>query len=154
MICELCVVIAMLIGEYRHTLDTKKRLAIPAKLRKELGERAILTRGLNNCLFLYPMAQWEKLTEKLSQLPVGQGDTRSFMRLLFSGAVEVELDQLGRILIPDYLKAYAELDTNLVIAGIYDRLEVWNEDRWTNYKAEVEKNTDMIAEKLGELGLY
>ncbi len=144
----------MLIGEYRHTLDTKKRLAIPAKLRKELGERAILTRGLNNCLFLYPMAQWEKLTEKLGQLPVGQGDTRSFLRLLFSGAVEVELDQLGRILIPDYLKAYAELQTNVVVVGIYDRLEVWNENRWINYKTEVEKNTDMIAEKLGELRLY
>lgn len=144
----------MLIGEYQHTLDTKKRLAIPAKLRKELGERAILTRGLNNCLFVYPMKQWEKLTEKLSQLPVGQGDTRSFLRLLFSGAVEVELDQLGRVLVPDYLKTYAGLGTRVVIAGVFDRLEVWDEDRWNNYKTEVEKNTDMIAEKLGELGLY
>lgn len=144
----------MLIGEYQHTLDTKKRLAIPAKLRKEIGERMILTRGLNNCLFIYPMRQWEKLTEKLSQLPVGQGDTRSFLRLLFSGAAEVELDQLGRILVPDYLKTYAGLGTKVVVAGVFDRLEVWDEDRWNNYKAEVEKNTDMIAEKLGELGLY
>ena len=144
----------MLIGEYQHTLDAKKRLAIPAKLRKELGERAILTRGLNNCLFIYPMQQWEKLTEKLSQLPVGQGNARSFLRLLFSGAVEVEFDQLGRILIPDYLKNYAGLKQNAVIAGVYDRLEVWDEERWENYKMEVEKNTDMIAEKLGELGLY
>lgn len=114
----------------------------------------VLTRGLNNCLFIYPMRQWEKLTEKLSQLPLGQGDTRSFLRLLFSGAVEVELDQLGRILVPDYLKTYAGLATRVVVAGVFDRLEVWDEDRWTNYKAEVEKNTDMIAEKLGELGLY
>ncbi len=144
----------MLIGEYQHTLDTKKRLAIPAKLRKELGEKMILTRGLNNCLFVYPMQQWDKLTEKLSQLPMGQGDTRSFLRLLFSGAVEVELDQLGRILVPDYLKEYAGLTSKVVVAGIFDRLEVWDEDRWTNYKTEVEKNTDMIAEKLGELGLY
>jgi len=144
----------MLIGEYNHTLDLKKRLAIPAKLRKELGERAILTRGLNNCLFLYPLTQWSKLTEKLGQLPVGQGDTRSFLRLMFSGASEVELDQLGRILVPDFLKSYAGLKQRVVIVGVHDRLEVWDEERWTNYKAEVEKNTDMIAEKLGELGLY
>ncbi len=144
----------MLIGEYQHTLDPKKRLAIPSKLRKELGERAILTRGLNNCLFLYPIATWEKLTEKLAQLPMGQGDTRSFLRLLFSGAVEVECDQLGRILIPDYLKTYAGLGQKAAIVGVHDRLEIWDEKRWESYKAEVEKNTDMIAEKLGELGLY
>lgn len=144
----------MLIGEYIHNIDTKKRLAIPAKLRKEIGEQAILTRGLNNCLFLYPRGRWDKLTEKLSQLPLGQGDTRSFLRLMFSGAVEIELDQLGRILIPDYLKNYAGLKQRVIIAGIYDRLEIWDEERWITYKMEVEKNTDMIAEKLGELGLY
>lgn len=144
----------MLIGEYQHTLDPKKRLAVPARLRKELGEKAILTRGLNNCLFLYPIRQWEKLTEKLSQLSIGQGDTRSFLRLLFSGAVEVDLDQLGRILVPDYLKNYAGLSQKVTIVGVYDRMEIWDEERWENYKKEVEKNTDMIAEKLGELGLY
>ncbi len=144
----------MLIGEYKHNLDPKKRLAIPAKLRKELGERAILTRGLNNSLFLYPMAQWQKLTEKLGQLPVGQAETRSFLRLMFASAMEVELDRLGRILVPDYLKTYAGLGSKVVIVGVYDRLEIWDEGRWENYKAEVEKNTDMIAEKLGELGLY
>ena len=144
----------VLIGEYTHTLDPKKRLAVPVKLRKELGEQAILTRGLNNCLFLYPMRQWEKLTEKLSQLPTGQSDTRSFLRLLFSGAAEIEFDQLGRMLVPDYLKNYAGLKQRVVIVGVYDRLEVWDEERWNNYKTDVEKNTDMIAEKLGELGLY
>lgn len=135
-------------------LDNKRRLAIPAKLRKELGERAVLTRGLDNCLFLYPIHEWQKLTEKLGQLPVGQGDTRSFLRLMLAGAVEAELDQLGRILIPDYLKNYADLKQKVVIAGIYNRLEIWDEGRWESYKNEVEKNTDMIAEKLGELGLY
>mgnify|MGYP001607792771 FL=1 len=144
----------MLIGEYQHTLDTKKRLAVPAKLRKELGETAVLTRGLDNCLFLYPMQEWQKLTEKLSQLSVGSGDTRSFLRLMMAGATEVELDQLGRILIPDYLKNYAGLKQRVIIAGVYNRLEVWDEERWNTYKGEVEKNTDMIAEKLGELGLY
>lgn len=144
----------MLIGEYQHTLDPKKRLAVPSKLRKELGERPILTRGLDSCLFLYPQQEWQKLTEKLGQLSVGQGNTRSFLRLILAGAVEVELDQLGRILVPDYLKSYAGLKTRVVITGVYNRLEVWDEERWNNYKAEVEKNTDMIAEKLGELGLY
>lgn len=144
----------MLIGEYKHTIDIKKRLAVPSKMRKTLGERAILTRGLNNCLFLYPTEQWNKLTEKLAQLPLGQGDTRSFLRLMFSGASEVEIDQLGRILIPDFLKTYADLQQRVTIVGVYDRLEIWDENRWEAYKAGVEKNTDMIAEKLGELGLY
>lgn len=144
----------MLIGEHQHTIDAKKRLAVPAKLRKEIGEKAVLTRGLDNCLFLYPAAEWQKLTEKLSQLPVGQQDTRGFLRLMLAGATEVELDQLGRILVPDYLKTYACLKQRIVIAGVYNRLEIWDEERWIAYKAETEKNTDMIAEKLGELGLY
>lgn len=144
----------MLIGEYRHNIDPKKRLAVPARLRKEFGEQAILTRGLNNCLALYSTGQWQKQTERLEQLSRGQSETRGFSRLMFSGAVEVELDQLGRILIPDFLKNYADLKQRVVIVGVYDRLEIWDEERWHNYKIEVEKNTDMIAEKLGELGLY
>jgi MraZ protein len=144
----------MLIGEYKHNLDVKKRLAIPARLRKELGKGAILTRGLDNCLFLYPLKEWEKLTEKLGQLPMGQSDTRSFIRLMLSGATEVEFDALGRILVPDYLKEYGALQQRVVIAGVYNRLEIWDEERWKGYKQEVERNTDMIAEKLGELGLY
>lgn len=144
----------MLIGEYSHTIDTKKRLAIPSKLRKEFGDRAIITRGPNNCLFLYPAEQWQKVTDKLSTLSMGQGDTRSFSRLIFSGAMEVELDQLGRVLVPDYLKTYANLSSRVTIVGVNDRLEVWDDERWMNYKREVERNMDMIAEKLGELGLY
>ena len=144
----------MLIGEYQHTLDSKKRLAVPAKLRKEVGEKAVLTRGLNNCLSLYPLAEWQKLTDKLSQLPTGQGDSRGFSRLIFSGAMEVEMDQLGRILVPDYLKDYAGLKQKTVIVGVNNRLEVWDEERWNTYKAEMEKMTDIIAEKLGESGLY
>lgn len=144
----------MLIGEYKHTLDSKKRLAVPAKMRKDVGEKAILTRGLDNCLSLYPLAEWQKITDKLALLPMGQGDTRNFSRLMLSGAVEVELDQLGRILIPDYLKNFAGLRQEIVIVGVNNRLEIWDEERWNNYKTEVEKNTDMIAEKLGELGLY
>ncbi|MBI2121649.1 MAG: division/cell wall cluster transcriptional repressor MraZ [Candidatus Sungbacteria bacterium] len=144
----------MLIGEYLHNIDSKKRLAVPAKLRKEIGEKAILTRGLNNCLVLYPMAQWARVSGKLEQLSTGQADARSFLRLQFSGAVEVELDQLGRILVPDYLKEYAGLAQRVTIVGVQNRLEIWDMERWENYKKEVEKNADMIAEKLGELGLY
>ena len=144
----------MLIGEYKHILDVKKRLAIPAKLRKELGQGAILTRGLDNCLFLYPSNEWGKLTEKFGQLSVGQAETRSFIRLMLSGATEVEFDTLGRILIPDYLKEYGGLEQRTVIVGVHNRLEIWQEERWSAYKTQAERNTDMIAQKLGELGLY
>ncbi len=143
----------MLIGEYTHTIDAKKRLAIPSKLRREIGERAILTRGLDNCLFLFSVKEWEQLAEKLGKLPFGQQDTRGFVRLLLSGAVEVENDQLGRILIPDYLKNYAQLGKRVVIAGLFNRLEIWDAARWQSYKNNLEKQSDRIAEKLGELGV-
>jgi len=143
----------MLIGEYRHTIDTKKRLAIPSKLRRELGSKAVITRGLDNCLFIFPLSQWNKLVEKLSKLPLGQRDTRGFIRLMLAGASEVKLDQLGRILIPDYLKQYAGLKKNIVIAGIYNRLEIWDEAKWNLFKTSTEKEVDNMAERLGELGV-
>lgn len=143
----------MLIGEYTHTIDPKKRLAIPSKLRREIGERTVLTRGLDNCLFLFSMDEWQQLAEKLGKLPFGQQDTRGFVRLLLSGAVEVETDQLGRILIPDYLKNYAQLGKKVVIAGLFNRLEIWDSERWQSYKNNLEKQSDRIAEKLGELGV-
>lgn len=144
----------MFIGEYAHSIDAKKRLAIPAKLRKDLGEKAVITRGLDACLFVYPMAAWEKLMQKLGELPMGKGDNRSFARLQLAGAQEVELDALGRILVPDNLKSYAGLSKKVVIAGVYNRLEVWDEEKWTQYKAAAEHGADAIAEKLGELGVY
>ncbi len=143
----------MLIGEYTHTIDPKKRLAIPSKLRREIGERAVLTRGLDNCLFLFSLGEWQQLAEKLGKLPFGQQDTRGFVRLLLSGAVEVETDQLGRILIPEYLKNYAQLGKKVVIAGLFNRLEIWDSERWQSYKNNLEKQSDRIAEKLGELGV-
>jgi MraZ protein len=143
----------MLIGEHTHNLDAKKRLAIPAKFRKELGEGAVLTRGLDACLFVFPLQQWHQLAEKLANLPMGQQDSRSFGRLLLSGAVEVEFDTLGRVLIPEYLKQYAGLARSVVVAGVYNRLEIWNEEKWKAYKSNLEKNSDNIAEKLGELGV-
>ncbi len=143
----------MLIGEYKHTIDTKKRLAIPSKLRKELGTKAVVTRGLDNCLFIFPQKQWNKLIEKLSKLPLGQRDTRGFTRLMLAGASESGLDRLGRILIPDYLKNYAGLKKNVVIAGVYNRLEVWDEKKWQLFKQSTEKEVDNMAERLGEIGV-
>ncbi len=143
----------MLIGEYKHTLDAKKRIAIPAKMRKDLGDSAVITRGLDSCLFVYPNTEWQKLVEKLSSLPMGASDNRSFVRLLLSGASEVELDQLGRILIPDYLKNYALLDKSAVIVGVHTRLEIWDSQAWEQFKSKAESNADELAERLGSLGV-
>ena len=124
----------MFIGEYKHIIDPKKRLAIPVKFRKEIGERAVLTRGLDNSLFLFPMKEWEQLAERLGKMPFGQQDSRGIVRLLLSGASEVEFDQLGRILVPEHLKKYANLNKSVVIAGLFNRLEIWDEVKWKEYK--------------------
>lgn len=142
----------MLIGEYSHSLDPKKRLSVPVKLRTVLGKGAVITRGLDTCLFVFPVPQWRQLAEKLAALPISQADSRSFSRLILSGAMEVGFDGLGRILVPDYLKAYAGLDRQVVIAGMYTRLEIWDAGRWADYKRRMEKNSDDIARKLGDIG--
>ena len=143
----------MLIGEYKHTLDPKKRLSVPSKWRKDLGKNIIVSRGLDNCLFVYPQKEWQKITEKIGQLPLGQADTRSFNRFFLSGAVEVEVDSVGRILVPDFLKDFAHLDTKVVLAGIHDRVEIWDEKQWTEYKTQIESQADALAEKLGQIGV-
>ena len=144
----------MLIGEYKHTLDPKKRLALPAKVRKDLGDVVILTKGLDTCLSVYPHAEWEKVMAKFSQLSEGQAGTRSFVRMMLAGAVEAEVDDLGRILVPDYLKEYAGLEKDVVVVGIQNRLEIWDKTKWETYKSEAERSTGTVAEKLGELGVY
>jgi MraZ protein len=143
----------MFIGEYFHTLDTKKRLAIPAKFRKDLGKKAVLTRGLDNCLYLYPLQEWKKLAEKLSRLPITRSDSRAFVRLMLAGAMDVSLDRLGRILIPDYLKDYADLGKKIAVAGLYNRIEIWDENKWEAYKKQTTKQAENIAEKMNELGI-
>jgi len=143
----------MLIGEYTHIIDSKKRLAIPSKIRKDLGDKAVITRGLDSCLFVFTIKEWQKLVNKLSNLPFGDKDSRSLKRLMLAGASEVSLDGLGRILIPDYLKSYAGLKKNIVIAGVYDRLEIWDKSKWEVFKQQSEKEADNIAERLGELGV-
>jgi len=144
----------MFIGEYQHLIDEKKRLAVPSKFRTELKNKVVVTRGLDKCLFIYPMNAWEELANKLGTLPVGEAGTRSFTRLMLAGAVDVDVDKQGRILIPDYLKTYAGLTKNVVIAGLYNRLEIWDEKKWNTYKKGAEKNSDEIAEQLGKLGVY
>ncbi len=144
----------MLIGEYKHTLDPKKRLAIPAKWRQQVGKQVVITHGLDNCLAVYPEKQWRQVSEKLANLPSGQADTRSFNRFILAGAVETAVDSMGRILIPDFLKEFAGLVTRVVLAGIHNRIEIWYENRWTEYKARVGKQADALAEKLGEIGMF
>ncbi|MDQ5902237.1 MAG: transcriptional regulator MraZ [Patescibacteria group bacterium] len=144
----------MFIGEYSHSVDPKKRLALPSKFRGELGNRVVVTRGLDRCLFVYPMKVWEEIASKLGNLPVGESGTRSFIRLMLSGAVDTELDSQGRVLLPEYLKNDAGLKKEVTIVGIYNRLEIWDEDAWKKYKQNAEKNTGKIAEELGKLGVY
>ncbi len=143
----------MLIGEFRHTIDAKKRVALPAKFRKEIGKKVVITHGLDNCLFIYPLKGWQEVSEKLASLPIGQADTRGFNRFMLAGAVETDVDSMGRILIPDFLKEFASLKTKVVVAGIHNRLEIWDEKRWRDYTAKIEKQADILAEKLGEVGM-
>lgn len=143
----------MFIGEYTYSIDEKKRLAIPPKFRPALGKQAVLTRGLDACLFLYPAKAWEDLAGKISKLPLSQADARGFGRLMLTGAMEVVFDNLGRILIPDYLKTYAGLEKKIVVAGVYERIELWDEKAWTEYKEKAEQEAGNIAERLKELGL-
>ena len=143
----------MFLGEYSYSIDDKKRLAVPAKFRLKLGKKAVITRGLDNCLFLFPLKDWNVLAEKLSKMPISQADARGFSRLMLAGAMEVDLDNLGRILVHDYLKQYASLNKKVIVAGLYNRVEVWDEDKWNIYKKQTEKEAGSIAERLKELGV-
>ena len=143
----------MLLGEYRHNFDAKGRVAIPAKFRDKLRAGAIVTRGLDNCLFVFADKEWQALAEKLVALPLAQANSRAFVRLMLAGATDVKLDEQGRILIPDYLRKYSGLAKEAVIAGLYNRIEIWDKDRWETYKQKTESSSEEIAEHLGELGI-
>lgn len=143
----------MFLGEYKHVIDTKGRMAIPAKFRSKLTAGAIITRGLDKCLFVFDAKEWAKLAEKLISLPIAQSNSRAFSRLMLSGASDVEMDIQGRILIPEYLRKYANLKKQVVVTGLYNRIEIWNEAGWQSYKAKTEAESDEIAEKIGELGI-
>lgn len=143
----------MFIGEYNHTIDDKGRLAIPIKFRGDLARGAVVTRGLDASLFLFPKEEWDKLAGKLASLPLGQSNSRAFARLMLAGAMDVEVDKQGRVILPEYLRQYAGIIKQVVIAGLYNRLEIWDSEKWESYKAKTESEVGDIAEKLGELGV-
>ncbi len=143
----------MFIGEYQHSLDDKGRLAVPVKFRARLSKGLVVTRGIDACLSLYPKAEWETLAKKLAALPTSQANTRAFARLLLSGAMDVVPDKQGRITIPEYLRTYAGITKDAVIAGLYNRLEVWDTAAWTKYRTGTESAAGDIAERLGDLGV-
>lgn len=143
----------MFIGEHSHTIDEKGRLAVPAKYRADLAQGIVVTRGLDGCLWLYPKEPWEQIALRLASLPVSRKDSRAFARLMLAGAWDAQLDNQGRVTVPEYLRLYAGISRQVIIAGLYDRLEVWNEDRWHEYRARTEAVSEQIAESMAELGI-
>jgi len=143
----------MFIGEYNHNLDDKGRLAIPAKFRTILKKGAVVTKGLDNCLFLYSKEQFETIAKKFAALPISQAKARAFTRHMLAGAMDVDFDNQGRITLPEYLRDFSGLKKSIIIAGLYNHLEIWNEAAWNKYKDEAEKNSNAIAEELGDLGI-
>ncbi len=142
----------MLIGEFRHTIDDKNRLSLPAKFRKEMGKTVVITPGLDSCLFIFTMKEWEKISGRLSagDSSMLQADNRGFNRYLLGGAVEVEVDAAGRMLLPEYIRERAKLKNNKVaFIGVGDRAELWDEAAWDAYRKEVEGRAGTLAEKLG-----
>jgi len=145
----------MLIGEYTHTLDDKNRISLPSKFRTEVGKKIVVTYGLDNCLFLFPQKEWQVIAKKLAERGMLQADTRGFNRFMLGGAVEIEVDSIGRILLPDHLRDFAGVSgkkDNAVFVGVYDKVEVWSESRWKAYKKQVVSKALGLAEKLGQVG--
>ena len=143
----------MFLGEYEHSLDDKGRLAIPARFRPELGQGLVLTRGLDHCLFVWPMAEWRSVADKLGSLSLMHADARRLQRLLFAGAVDTQLDRLGRVLVPAFLRSYAGLQDTAVVAGVLSRIEIWDRDQWAAERTAAEEQSSELAEHLSALGL-
>ncbi|MFA5076429.1 MAG: division/cell wall cluster transcriptional repressor MraZ [Patescibacteria group bacterium] len=143
----------MFIGEFTHNLDNKGRLAIPVKFREDLLKGGVVTKGLDGCLVLYPQDEWQKLADKLAALPISQANSRAFSRLMLAGAMDVKLDNQGRIMLPDYLRKFASVTKKLIVTGLYNRVEIWDSSLWEKYRQGVETKSEGIAEQLGELGV-
>lgn len=143
----------MLMGEYIHTIDTKGRVILPADFRSELGETFFITKGLDNCLFIYGQAEWEAFSARLRQLPLAKQKARAVVRFFFSGAKMVECDKQGRFLVPGPLRSYAALKKDVVLTGVMNRAELWDKESWTNYTEEVNPTVTEIAENLADLGI-
>jgi len=143
----------MFIGEYTISMDSKGRIAIPAKFRALLNSTAVVTRGLDQSLFLYAKKEWEVIAGKLAALPITNANSRAFSRLMLAGAFDADLDKQGRMMVPDYLRKFAKLGKRIVVAGLYNRVEIWDEESWIAYKQSTEQESTAIAEGLGELGI-
>jgi MraZ protein len=141
----------MFLGEYAHTIDDKGRLTLPAKYRTELASGVVVTRGLDKCLFVFPMDEWKTLAEKVSALPITDVSAREFRRQLFSGADDVELDKQGRVLLPQYLREYAGLNGNVIVAGLNTHMEIWSPDAWNTIRASIDSADN--AEQWAKLGI-
>lgn len=127
----------MFIGEYTHTVDEKKRFSLPSKFRKDLGKKVVVTRGKDHCLFLYPLKTWQQISQEVSGMGHVESDPR-YARFTFAGASEIEIDSIGRILVPEFLREFADLKSSLVITGVHDRVEIWNDKKWSAYKKKLE----------------
>ena len=143
----------MFIGEYNHALDNKGRIIMPSKFRDSLGYEFVMTKGLDNCLFVYPKEEWKVLEEKLRSLPLTNKDARAFVRFFFSGASECNLDKQGRVLIPSNLRSHSKLEKDAVIIGVSSRLEIWSNEEWQEYNEDDSLSYDSIAEKMAALGI-
>ncbi len=138
----------MFIGEYNHTIDEKGRMNMPAKFRRDLSGGVVVTRGLDHCLFVYPKDEWGPTAEKLSKLSISKRSSRAFARLMLAGAWDAEMDSQGRIMLPEYLREYASVKKHVVVAGLYNRIEIWDEDAWREYRTKTEAESDDIAESM------
>lgn len=143
----------LFIGEYFHTIDAKGRVIIPSKFREALGEKFIITKGLDHCLFVYPQDEWKSIEKKLRELPLTSKDARAFVRFFFSGATECELDKQGRIIIPPNLRIHGKMDKEIVSIGVSTRVEIWSGEQWQIYNKTADLSYDDIAEKMVELGI-
>ena len=143
----------MLIGEYTHTLDDKNRMSLPVKFRKEMGKSVVVAPGLDNCLSIFTTKEWAKITSKLSDGSMIASDNRSFSRFMFGQAAELDVDTQGRILIPDNLKNRSGLTSKVIVIGVQNRAEIWNEKAWNAYKKIVDTQADALADKLGQIGV-
>ncbi len=143
----------MLIGEYEHSLDVKGRLIMPAKLREDMGEKFIITKGLDGCLFGFSQTEWSNFEEKLKTLPLTNKNARDFVRFFLSGAIECEIDKQGRFLIASNLREYANMEKDVVIIGVGTRLEIWNRNKWKAYNSDENISADEIAENMTMLGI-
>jgi len=143
----------MFIGEYQHSLDSKNRITMPSKFREELGESFVMTKGMDDCLFIYSMNEWKIVEDKLKSLPMTSKDARAFVRFFFAGASECEIDKQGRVLIPTNLKDYAKIEKDTVVIGVSTRIEIWSLDEWNRFNNDANISYEDVAEKMAQLGI-